>query len=325
MAEYIFPPDLEKTPVRFIINTRQYVPFSQTARAARNAAQSQTGIKTVDILKNKNYYILPIPQQGINDVFNIMYETANLGAVGGAMNTFRELIQDVQADNRIDVVAAGARLGGEFLAQRAIDALAKTVGALPGINSGQAKGGIESFLGVVENPNFAALFKGIKLRNHNFQWKFLPRNLTESRAIGDLVRNLQADALPSRSTVADSLIGFASKEATSRGSNLYLAYPDVAFLKIVGPAYDLITFNLDGCLITDIRASYSDGEVAFFKEKYHPSEVTLSIQFTERTVITRDDFIKRSKGVKGSSPLSDLIDASSDPRNNRNTISGGRF
>jgi hypothetical protein len=321
MTDYIFPPDLEKTPIRFMINTRQYLPVSQGAKTL-----------TKDILKSRNNYILPIPQQGINDVFSMMYETQRMDAVGGVMNTLRQAVNDIQAGTVVGAADAAKNIvrgAGEFLSQRAIDAVAKTVGqTVPGVSSGQVKGGIEQILGVVENPNFAALFKGVRLRSHNFQWKFLPRNLTESTLIGNLIRQLQADSLPSPSTLTDKLINTASNgKVQSKGSNFVLGYPDVAFLKIVGPSYDLITFNKDGCFISDIRVAYSDGEVAFFKDKYHPSEISLSIQFQERTIVTKNDFISRAtnKNVSGTSPLSDLINSSSDPRTNQNTTSGGRF
>lgn len=325
MAEYIFPPDLEKTPVRFMINTRKFVPISKALKdtAKRGGPSGET-------LTNKNYYILPIPQQGINDVFNMIYDTQNMGAVGGSMTTLQNAIRDI---NKGDFFQAGTEVirgGIDFLTQRGISSLVKTVGAkVPGITSNQIQGGIEQVLGIVENPNFAALFKGVKLRNHNFQWKFLPRNLTESQLIGNLIRQLQADALPSTSTLVDQGINFTVGETggtvNSKGSNFVLGYPDVAFLKIIGPSYDLITFNRDGSFISDIRVSYSEGEVAFFKDKYHPSEITLSIQFQERTIVTKNDFISRLKTDKGTAPISDLIFSNNTPRLSTNLNQSGRF
>lgn len=333
MAEYIFPPDLEKTPVRFMINTRKFVPAS---KALKDTARK--GGPTGETLTNKNYYILPIPQQGINDVFNMIYDTQNMGAVGGSMTTIQNAIRDVNKGDYIQAVTDVIRGGFDFLTQRGSTVLAKTVGAvIPGVTSGQVQGGIEQFLGVVENPNFAALFKGVRLRNHNFQWKFLPRNLTESTLIGNLIRQLQADSLPSTSTITDEAInasfgggrsapeGLPGGTVNSKGSNFVLGYPDVAFLKIVGPSYDLITFNRDGSFISDIRVSYSEGEVAFFKDKYHPSEITLSIQFQERTIVTKNDFISRLKTDKGTVPLSDAIFSNNTPRLSTNLNQSGRF
>ena len=333
MTDYIFPPDLEKTPVRFMINTRRFVPFSKTAKGVISG-KSPSG----ETLTNKNYYILPIPQQGINDVFNMIYDTQSLGAVGGSMSTLQNAIRDI---NKGDFIQAGidvARGGLELLSQRGITQLAKTVGArATGVTLAQVQSGIEQLLGVVENPNFAALFKGVRLRNHNFQWKFLPRNLTESTLIGNLIRQLQADALPSTATLTDEAIngtfgggktpptGWPGGSVNSKGSNFVLGYPDVAFLKIIGPSYDLITFNKDGSFISDIRVSYSEGEVAFFKDKYHPSEVTLSIQFVERTIVTKNDFISRLKTNKGTAPLSDLIKSDDTPRLTTNVTGGGTF
>lgn len=324
MADYIFPPDLNKTPIRFMINTRQYLPVKRGA---------ETGGK--EILKNKNNYMLPIPQQGINDIFNIQYDTQVMGAIGGIMTTLQEAGRQVQAGNAADAATGIVRTGLEFMMARGKDALAKTVSSVPGFSTSQVQGAFEQLAGVIENPNLASLFKGVRIRNHNFQWKFLPRNLTESTQIGDLIRQLQFDALPSTSnmvlgtglqdasTAGLNAIG-SSDVSKSKTSNLTLGYPDVAFLKIVGPSYDLITFNRDGCFISDIRVSYSEGEVAFFKDKYHPAEIGLSIQFQERTIVTREDFASRMKTKTGTAPLSNLIYSDESPRVGT-TTSGGRF
>lgn len=320
MADYIFPPDLNQTPIRFMINTRQYLPF-------------KGGVETVgrETLVNKNNYMLPIPQQGINDIFNIQYDTEAMGAVGGIMTTLQEAGRQVQAGNAADLAISSVRTGLEFLGARGKDALAKTIASkVPGISTSQIQGAFEQIAGVIENPNFAALFKGVRLRNHNFQWKFLPRNLTESTQIGNLIRQLQFDALPSTSNMAlgtglnDATKDLIDSNAKSKTSNLVLGYPDVAFLKIVGPSYDLITFNRDGCFISDIRVSYSEGEVAFFKDKYHPAEIGLSIQFQERTIVTREDFTSRMKTKTGTAPLSDLIFSNDSPRVGQ-TSAPGRF
>lgn len=324
MANYIFPPDLEKTPVRFMINTRQYLPVKRG---------TETGGR--EFLKNKNNYILPIPQQGINDIFNINYDVEAMQAIGGIMTTLQEAGRQVQAGNAVDAATGIVRTGLEFMLARGKDALAKTVSTVPGFSTAQVQGALEQLAGVIENPNLAALFKGVRIRNHNFQWKFLPRNLTESTQIRELINQLQTDSLPSTSNMilgtglrdaagAGSAAVGINQTSKSKNSNLTLGYPDVAFLKIVGPSYDLITFNRDGCFISDIRVSYSEGEVAFFKDKYHPAEIGLSIQFVERTIVTRDDFISRMKTkTGGTAQLSNLIFSEDSPRVGPAT--GGNF
>jgi hypothetical protein len=326
MTNYVFPPDLEKTPIRFMINTRSYRPI-------KNAIKNVTeGVFRADPLINRNYYVLPLPQQGIDEVFNMSYETERMGAVGGAMETIKNTINQAGAGQYGAALTEALKGAAEGLAMKGLEAFSTTLGGVFGATQRQSLGVQEQLLGIIENPNLALLFKGIRLRNHNFSWKFIPRNKTESVQIGNLIRQLKSDALPSasQSAVVDVLNEQANLNippSRNGQSAFVLGYPHVAFIKIVGPRDDLITFNRHGCVISDIRVSYSQGEVAFYKDSFHPAEVTLSIQLQERSIVTREDHNSRLKGSDGTLPLSDLIYSNTGIEEGFSTrrATGGRF
>lgn len=271
----VFPLDLEtNSRIFFVIHTRKYAPIQNAAEVFSNGQKGKNFNKG---LISANYYYLPIPQQGIRDIFNMYYPTPlELGALGGSMESLSKFANDPSGQIASIV---GDTLG--VITKRVADAAVSAGGAQLGIGTQQAEGALELVTGIIENPNLALLFKGVQLRNHTFEWRFMPRSQDESRAIADLVRQLKSDALPSK----EELIG--DKKITSA---FLLKYPHVAFFEIRGPSGDLITFNDAGSFITDIRVDYTGGgELAFFKNTLEPAEVILSIALTERRILTRED------------------------------------
>lgn len=328
MTDYIFPPDLEKNPIRFMINTRDYRPVQSAIKNASNLKFR------ADPLINKNKYVLPIPQQGLNEVFNMEYAPQAMGAIGGSMEIIKNTINNIGAGNYAGALTDAVKGAAENLSIKGLTALSTTIGNAFNADPRQSLGAQEQLLGLIENPNLALLFKGIKLRNHVFSWKFLPRNKEESRLIKTLVTQLKSDALPPANQsalleTARDIGGIELPPSATGQSSFVLGYPCVAFIKIRGLNHDLITFNRHGCVISDIRVSYSEGEVAFFKDSYEPAEINLSIQLQERSIVTREDHNTRIKNKDGGSdPLSSLIGSDSITEtfaNSSNRQIGGRY
>lgn len=266
---HVFPADIERNKIYFMINIREYKPVTNLAAAFSEKGSSVTA---GEITINKAYYILPVPQQGLNEVFNLNYRNLDMQATGGVAETIQQFTKG-------DFTKGLEGVGGaaEFLFKKAAESGSSALLGLFGSRPDQAEGILELATGIADNPNLALLFKGVELRNHTFSWKFMPRNKQESDMIKDLTRSLVASALPTTPVL-------------SKSNNFLLGYPDVAYFKIWGPTKDLITINKNGSFITNVKLSYSDGEVAFFKDTYEPAEVTLTIALTERNIITRKDY-----------------------------------
>lgn len=270
---FVFPPELQKTSINFFLNTREYKPISGSV------AKGNLQYNFVEPLINKNTYQLPLPQSGLDEVFNLDYANPRLGALGGSMETIKTFLDD-------PTLGTASNLGidaGAALVKRVLNAGSVAVLGQLGVGRDAAIAAQELLTGIVENPNLALAFKGIQLRNHVFSWKFLPRNKEESNTLKAMIKSLKSDSLPS------STVSPLAQNDKQRG-NFVLNYPCVAFFKFVGPmGQDLITFNKKGSFIKNIKVSYSGGELAFFKDTFEPSEILLSIELVERSIITRED------------------------------------
>jgi len=129
-------------------------------------------------------------------------------------------------------------------------------------------------VGAVPNPHIQALFSGVPLRTHPFEWTFAPRNEKESQQLMDLLKAMKAYALPSYSSLGTAALAYP-----------FLCQPE---LKIAGSA-QLIKFQ--PCLIQSIELNYSpQGIPAFFEGTSHPAFIEVSISMLETQIQTSRDY-----------------------------------
>lgn len=262
-AGFTFPRDLARQSVYFTINTRTYESLATTAA---NQVRYLSSISASD-----NYYHLPLPISGLNERFGIEYNNMELGAVGGTASAVKETF-----DNPESIV--GNVLGA---AQVFASTVARSAGAAAGDLVGrgdQVRALTELGIGAVANPNIAVLFRGVSIREHTFSWRFIPRSIEESLNLKTMLNQLKRDSLP--------------KKAMNGASNFLLAYPDIAYVFIKGPASPIITFNPNGSFITNIDITYNGDNNAFFKETNEPVDIGLRISFRERSILTSEDIGK---------------------------------
>ena len=211
--------------------------------------------QTVAKLDFVQAFALPLPK-GIRETFDISVGEGSQGMAGGIA----------------DVAQLG--LSGGLTAQGATDAaMALAYGAMVQA-AGDIGSAISQGIGAVPNPHIQALFSGVPLRTHRFEWTFAPRNPNESQQLMNLLKAMKAYSLPSYSSLGTAALAYP-----------FLCQPE---LKISGTA-QLIKFQ--PCLIQSIELNYSpQGIPAFFEGTSHPAFIECSMTMLETQIQTSRDY-----------------------------------
>lgn len=130
-------------------------------------------------------------------------------------------------------------------------------------------------MGNTPNPHMAVTFQGVNLKKHTYTWRLSPTSRDESIMVRNMIRNLQAAALPG---------------APDKG--LMLTFPDIVSVEI-NPS-ELMMFR--PCMIDSVVVNYTpNGMPAFFasgdasaSEPTHPVEMELSITLREVDIHTNN-------------------------------------
>jgi len=231
-----------------------------------------------------NTILLPVPLQLV-EAINVNYNEASLGAVGGA-------ISDLIAQGNAGAIVNAARNtleGAKELAGAAMDVagggksitdMIKEQNNNLGIaamgfrgGDGAVAAGLNRFFGSAPNPHITALFQGVGLRTHQFQWKLAPASVEESDTLADIINSMRAAMLPERGK-----------------GNLTLKYPDECEIYIMGTGVDYM-YHFKTAVIKSMNTNFApDGVLSFFGKTGAPTAVTLDIQLTETTIHDREDY-----------------------------------
>jgi hypothetical protein len=244
------------------ISEKYYMAF-KFKRYERPSPHTQSELKFVQA------FALPLPK-GLRETFDISVAEGAQGLKGGIA----------------DVAQLG--LSGGLTAQGATNAaLALAYGAMV-----QATGDIGSAvaqgIGAVPNPHVQALFSGVPLRTHRFEWTFSPRNANESQQLMNLLKAMKAYSLPSYSSLGTAALAYP-----------FLCQPEIK----INDSAQLIKFQ--PCLIQSIELNYSpQGIPAFFEGTSHPAFIECSITMLETQIQTSRDY-----GREGGDNLSNTSEA----------------
>ncbi len=134
-------------------------------------------------------------------------------------------------------------------------------------------------LGAVPNPHLQAIFSGVELRSHSFQWTFAPRNPAESKNLRAIVNEIKKNSLPNYSTTGTAA----------------LQYPPMVEIALMGFNEPLINFKK--CLIKSVSVNYAPAGIpSFFAGSREPTMIQLEIQLLETEIQTARDYGLQSGG-----------------------------
>lgn len=234
-----FPPDIGEYYM--------LMKFTEYARPSPQSVATRKGLRN---------FILPVPRE-LKEQFSNNIDPKGMGVVTGGLadigtNIFRGTGEGAGKQLEALLYSAGVQAIGDFG-----DAVAQFAGAVP-------------------NPHLQAIFNGVQMRTHSFQWTFSPRNAVESRQLQQIIYELKKYSLP-----AFSNLGTAA-----------LQYPPLVDIELYPwkkNNEDLIIFK--PCLIQNISVNYSpQGLPAFFKGTKQPTFIQISIDFMETEIQTAYDY-----------------------------------
>ena len=137
--------------------------------------------------------------------------------------------------------------------------------------------------GAVPNPHIAAIFSGIGLRMHRFEWTFAPRNAAESKKLQDIIWKLKANSLPSYSTNGTAALQYP--QLVQIDLYPWASLPDEEKLIRFKPA-----------LLKDITINYApQGIPSFFAGTKQPTFIQLSLEFLETEIWTGNQYGRAGK------------------------------
>lgn len=154
------------------------------------------------------------------------------------------------------------------------------VGGLPGIIAGGAaqqalRGGLAG-AGVARNPHLAVLYDGPEFRTHTFQYKFVPKNESESQMLDDIVYDLKYHSSP----------GYVAKNSH------FFDYPELFEISFSFPDF---LFDVAPSFLTGVEVDYHGEGIP----QYHtlegtkaPVSVNLNLTFQEATIQTKETIRK---------------------------------
>ena len=211
-------------------------------------------------------FALPIPRE-IKEQFGINVKQSAQGFAGGL------------ADIGFTAAGGNGQLANEQLDALLYNAAVTKIGEL----SSQTGEIIGQLNGAVPNPHMQAIFEGVELRNHSFQWTFTPRNAAESKSLQMMINLFKQNCLP----------------AFSKLGTPVLQYPPLVDIEFVPTEIkDLIRFNT--CMVKDVSINYSpQGLPSFFHGTKQPTMIQLTLDLIETEIQTANRY---GVGAPGGTP-----------------------
>lgn len=245
---------------------------------------------------------LPIPSNLV-DALGVNYNDAELGVVGGGIANFVQGTPDIDegidaAKNLMnmsiadvagkvtgvakDMTEKAASITGSSILDK-IKSQAENASILFRTGQDGLAVGLNRRFGGIPNPNVTALFRGVGLKNHSFEWKLAPRNEGESQNLFDMVHAFKHSALPS---IGNG--GLASRATMS--------FPDEVQIGIHGTSGTkkhmveaMMMFK--PCVIKNVTVNYTpDNTPSFFREFGYPTAVSLRLDLQETQIHTKEDY-----------------------------------
>lgn len=227
-------------------------------------------------------FAVPIPRE-IKEQFGINVKSSAQGFAGGLAD--------------VGFTAAG---GNGARANSQLDALLYNA-AVTKIGELSAQGGeiLGQLAGAIPNPHMQAIFEGVELRNHSFQWTFTPRNAAESRSLRAMIDLFKQNCLP----------------AFSKLGTPVLQYPPLVDIEFVpSEIRDLIKFNT--CMVKDVSINYApQGLPSFFHGTKQPTMIQLSIELIETEIQTANKYgvgAGTPEREDGATKIVEMVDSGSD-------------
>lgn len=198
--------------------------------------------------------------------------------IAGGGDVFGSLFSGIAGatSNIFDLIFKGGTLGdaGRVTASRLVD-------IIPGLNP--AANAFRVGLQVTANPNQRAIFQGVRLRQFNLQFKFIPVSAAEAREVENIVRFFREEIYPEVIPLSDN-------------SNIPYGYnfPNLFKLKMTydvngtGNFTQLPNMEVGLSYLSNIQHTYNSSSSVYHTDG-KPTETDLILTFNEYRTLSKDD------------------------------------
>lgn len=234
-------------------------------------AYEKRAINNSPFLRSNGTVRIPIPDN-IRDNMSVTYgSTSFSGPTGMAVGAGLESLAGSRG-----LTASAEPTFDNYVSRAASAALDGASGAAVGLAdkfAGDAGKAAQAYFGVAVNPYQTVLFEKPEFKSHNFSWKFMPRDASESGTIRNIIRTFQYHMLP----------------GVSEGVGLFFSYPSMVVISLF-PSSDFL-YRFKPCVIKSVNVNYgAAGAPSFFKTTGAPTTITMSIEMQEIEYWTNNDY-----------------------------------
>ena len=238
--------------------------------------------------------VLPIPGN-LAVAYAAQYESTGLGIlgamsagrVGGGTLSAGATDAVSQIANKVRSVNADSQSVGELVASAGVALATTAVGSQSMLGAALiGAGGISSVVtgqllqaGLAINPHQAQVFRGVDFRSHQFDYKFVARNQTESNTLKSIISAFKRAMLPGNA--------IGSREGSA---GLAFTYPE-EFTLSFAPRIASYLYQIGRSVLTNFNITYNGENIPiFFETTGAPVSINLSMTFQETQVLTKDGF-----------------------------------
>ena len=168
-------------------------------------------------------------------------------------------------------------------------ALSKLTGSIGPV----AEAALAGAYGIARNPHQVILYTGPAFRSHNFAYMLSPRNRRESDSIRSIItafKYFQAGKY--------GLGGLSNQKVSVEtvSGRAFFEYPEFFEIDFHYPRY---LFNIGPSVLTQLSFDYHPQNVAAYVREEGgdpaPVEVSISMSFQERDIVTKDDIAQKGR------------------------------
>ena len=235
------------------------------------------------------------PPTNITEKHNVQYNNTELGFIGGVgMGMAGTAVQNYLHGGGGAGMDGGATRGGAGVSSLITSLKDEATKAFTGLKNSNtpdklaaASAALRQGNGIVPtmanmafgnapNPHITAVFRGVALNEHTFNWSLSPRSATESTILTDIIHEFKMAALPSYHDVAGT-------------TGALLTFPKVASILYMGGADRRSLYQFKDSVIKGITAEYAPNGPSFFAGTGAPTHINLSLSVQEIQIHTSDD------------------------------------
>ena len=258
------------------------IQFDPISNISDGTFLSNTQSKTKANVKER--VLLPIPAN-VNYQDNPKYNEGS-GIAGKILPSLaKQIANDASAGNIASTLQTAAAAGSQGIVMSILD-------KLPGLGGGAAQFTQNGF-GKILNPYVEQVFGGVGMRTFNFNWKLVPRNDAETRAIKNILQVLRGRSLPDYA----AKLGLSANAGALDSGNIsdrWLTVPHVFRLHWKngdnGQRIDSLP-KIKPCVMTDVQINYTPDNIWATYEGANPVAYDMTLGFTETEIITSQEVL----------------------------------